>query len=172
MQRIGSALKYWFVNLSYSVFMKIIPIFVLFILSGCSPKIIYLPSETTVEYRDSIITKIDTIPVPLPVEVIQTIVPAVEVWEAETSLAEARCELDTNLMVLRGELKNKQKNLPVVVPSTEQYHSRDSVRIEYYPQEVPVPQKYIPWWVKTLAWIGGIVSLAALAWLIGKLIIK
>lgn len=142
------------------------------LLFSCSPKIIYLPGETTVEYRDSIITKIDTIPVPLPVEVIQTIVPAVEVWEAETSLAEARCELDTNLMVLRGEIKNKQKTIPAAVPSTSEYHSRDSIKTEYVPYEVKVPEKYIPWWVKTLAWIGGIVSLAALAWLIGKLIIK
>lgn len=124
------------------------------IIAACSPKIVYVKGDTEVVYKDSIITKIDSVEVPLPVEVIQTIVPAVEVWEAETSLAEARCELDTNLMVLRGELKNKQKSMPIGVPTTEQYHSRDSIQIK----EIPVPVETIKyktpkwcWWVLVIA---------------------
>lgn len=114
--------------------------------NACSPRVIYVKGDTTVEYRDSIITKIDSIEVPLPVEVIQTIVPAVEVWEAETSLAEARCELDTNLMVLRGHLKNKQKSLPVEIEHKEEFHQRDSIVREPYPVEVEKIVKVTPKW--------------------------
>lgn len=164
-------IKYWFVNLSYSVFLKIIPIFVLILVSACSPKIIYLPSETEVVYRDSIITQIDSVEVPLPVEVVKEVAFDYAPLHMETSLAEADVVADTTNRVLVGKIKNKPK-AKIPVETKIEYHARDSVVREPYPVEVKVPEKYVPWWVKTLAWIGGIASLAALAWIIGKLIIK
>ncbi len=138
--------------------MKIIPIvFLLIIVSSCSPKIVPGPStDTNVVVRDSIVYVKDTVQVPLPVEIIQTIVPAVEVWEAETSLAEARCELDTNLMVLRGEIKNKKTTLPAEIEHQEQYHQRDSIQIIKEPYPVEVEKKVYPKWLIIIAILGAV----------------
>ena len=40
--------------------------------SACSPKIVYVPTntDTHIEYRDSVIYKVDTLRIPVPVETI------------------------------------------------------------------------------------------------------
>lgn len=128
----------------------------IFAASGCSPKVIYVKGETEVVYRDSIVTKIDSVEVPLPVEVVREVAAPTDTLEMETSLAKAKAWVDTASNTLRGEIKNKPKSLPVPVEHKEEFHRRDSIQ----KVEVPVPYEVIKYKVpKWCWWILGIAAL-------------
>jgi len=128
----------------------------MFAASGCSPKVIYVKGETEVVYRDSIVTKIDSVEVPLPVEVIKEVAAPTDTLEMETSLAKAKAWVDTASNTLRGEIKNKPKSLPVPVEHKEEFHQKDSIQ----KVEVPVPYEVIKYKVpKWCWWILGIAAL-------------
>ncbi len=121
----------------------------LFILGSCSPKVVYLPSEnnTTVEKKDSIIYKTDTLKIDVPVEIYRDVVPSVDTLRLETSVAEAVCYLDTSTVALKGVLKNKKTALSQVqVVYKEKITYRDSIQYvrEPYPVEVIKEKKYVP----------------------------
>lgn len=129
---------------------KILAIISTLILFGsCSPKIVYLPSETntTVEKRDSIIYKTDTLKIDVPVEIYRDVVPSVDTLRLETSVAEAVCYLDTSTVALKGVLKNKKTALSQVqVVYKEKITYRDSIQYvrEPYPVEVEKIVKKVP----------------------------
>lgn len=114
--------------------------------SACSPRVVYVPVETDthVEYRDSIIYKIDTLRIAVPVETVREVVPAFSPLHMETSVAEADAWVDTTTNTLKGSMRNKNTQLtqPQVVYK-EKIQYRDSIRT----QEVPVPvevEKRVP----------------------------
>ena len=139
----------------------IIPLLIAGIFASCSPKIIYTPvkDSISVERRDSIIYRVDTLRIPVPVETIKEVVPQMGVLEMSTSVAEARAWVDTATKTLKGELKNKKTELsqPQVV-----YKEKTVYRDSLITKEIPVPVevekevKYVPWPVKMLAYLGGI----------------
>ena len=139
----------------------IIPLLIAGIFASCSPKIIYTPvkDSISVERRDSIIYKVDTLRIPVPVETVKEVVPPMDTLKMETSVAEAKVWADTSTKTLKGELKNKKTELsqPQVI-----YKEKTVYRDSLITKEIPVPVevekevKYVPWPVKMLAYLGGI----------------
>lgn len=127
------------------------------ILVSCSPKVVYLPSDTVVEYRDSVIYKVDTLKIAVPVETVKEVVPPRDTLKMATSVAEAKAWVDTTTNTLKGELKNRKTSLsqPQVVYK-EKIQYRDSVVTKEVPVEVEriVEKRYVPFIWKLLGCIG------------------
>ena len=121
--------------------MKRLIILLTLLLTACST-IKYVPVKGEDIYHTEYITK-DSI-VYTPVEVIKEVVPEMDTLYMETTVAKAKAYLDTNLSILKGEMKNKKE---IVYKDKIVY--RDSIIIQK--QEVPVPveveKKVIPKWV-------------------------
>ena len=138
----------------------IIPLSIAVIFASCSPKIIYTPvkDSISVERRDSVIYRVDTLRIPVPVETVKEVVP-MDTLKMETSVAEAKVWADTSTKTLKGELKNKKTELTATqVVYKEKTVYRDSLITKEIPVPVEVEKevKYVPWPVKILAYLGGI----------------
>ena len=72
----------------------------------------------------------------------------------ETSYASAKAYVDTTNNTLKGEIKNKDKDIPVPIKWKEKIVYRDSLVYKEVPVKVEVPVKYIPKYVKGLAIVG------------------
>ena len=141
--------------------------------AACSPKIVYVPTntDTHIEYRDSVIYKVDTLRIPVPVETIKEVVPPMDSLKMETSVAEAKAWIDTATNTLKGEMKNKKTELsqPQVI-----YKERTVYRDSLITKEVPVPVEvekkvpFVPFFWRFLSVIG----LIALLILTLKIIFK
>ena len=139
----------------------IIPLLIAVIFAACSPKVIHTPvkDSISVERRDSVIYRVDTLRIPVPVETVKEVVPPMDTLKMETSVAEAKVWADTSTKTLKGEMRNKKTELsqPQVI-----YKERTVYRDSLVEKEVPVPVevekevKYVPWPVKMLAYLGGI----------------
>ena len=138
----------------------IIPLSIAVIFASCSPKIIYTPvkDSISVERRDSVIYRVDTLRIPVPVETVKEVVP-MDTLKMETSVAEAKVWADTSTKTLKGELKNKKTELAA---TQLVYKEKTVYRDSLITKEIPVPVevekevKYVPWPVKILAYLGGI----------------
>ena len=140
-----------------------IALFVALAVSCGTPKVVYVPGETKVEYRDSVIYKTDTLKIDVPKEVVKEVVPQLDTLKMETSVAEAKAWVDTSFNALRGVLKNKDTALKQVqVVYKEKISYRDSLVLKPYPVEVTKEVKYVPKLVKIFAWIG-VLSILAVA---------
>lgn len=107
------------------------------VISSCTTvKYIPVKGETTVEYRDSIVTKLDTITVTrTEIQRVRDYTGMLDTLRLETKTARATAYLDTAARAIKGSLEDKEVPMQVVVPSKEEYHQRDSVeRVE-----VPIP---------------------------------
>lgn len=139
----------------------IIPLSIAVIFAACSPRIFHTPvkDSISVERRDSVIYRVDTLRIPVPVETVKEVVPPMDTLKMETSVAEAKVWADTSTKTLKGELKNKRTELsqPQVI-----YKEKTVYRDSLITKEIPVPievekeVKYVPWPVKMLAYLGGI----------------
>lgn len=141
--------------------------------SACSPKIVYVPTntDTHIEYRDSVIYKVDTLKIPVPVETVKEVVPPMDTLKMETSVAEAKAWIDTATITLKGEMKNKKTELsqPQVVYKEKTVY-RDTVITKEVPVPVEVEKKvpFVPFFWKFLSVIG----ILAIAYITFKLIFK
>ena len=151
----------------------IIPLLIAVIFAACSPKVLYVPTntDTHIEYRDSVVYKVDTLRIPVPVETVKEVVPPMDTLKMETSVAEARVWADTDTKTLKGEMRNKKTELsqPQVIYKEKTVY-RDSLITKEIPVPVEVekPVKYIPWIVKVLAWLGGISLVATVIYILRK----
>ena len=139
----------------------IIPLSIAVIFAACSPRITHTPvkDSISVERRDSVIYKVDTLRIPVPVETVKEVVPPMDTLKMETSVAEAKVWADTSTKTLKGELKNKKTELAATqVVYKEKTVYRDSLITKEIPVPVEVEKevKYVPWPVKMLAYLGGI----------------
>lgn len=144
------------------------------LLLGSCGQIKYVPvkGETVVEYRDSIVTKLDTVTVMLKeTEKVRDYTGMLDTLELETKAAKARAWLDTAANTLKGTLEDKPVTLNVVVPSHEQYHQKDSIQIQEVPVEVPVEKivEVVPKFWRVTGIIGIILSILVLLYLFIKL---
>ena len=121
-------------------------VLIAFVFGACSPKIVYVPTntDTHIEYRDSVIYKVDTLRIPVPVEMVKEVVPPMDTLKMETSVAEARAWVDSTTITLKGEMKNKKTELsqPQVV-----YKEKTVYRDSLITKEIPVPvevEKRVP----------------------------
>ena len=121
--------------------MKRLICLIILLLTSCST-IKYVPVKGEDIYHTEYVTK-DSI-VYTPVEVIKEVAPELDTLYMETSVAKAKAYLDTNLNILKGEMKNKKE---IIYKDKIVY--RDSIIIQK--QEVPVPveveKKVVPNWV-------------------------
>lgn len=135
-------------------------IIAIFFLTGCSPKVVPVPtdSHTEVNVRDSLVVR-DSIVV-IPVERVVDVAAVYDTLQMETSLAAASAWVDTSLHILRGEIANK-KAVQKEIKTEIKWQTRDSIVYK----ELPVPYEvvktkhpgYEPWlW----AWL--VVSLLGL----------
>ena len=141
--------------------------------SACSPKIVYVPTntDTHIEYRDSVIYKVDTLKIPVPVETIKEVVPPMDSLKMETSVAEAKAWIDTSTNTLKGEMKNKKTELsqPKIVYKEKTVY-RDSLITKEVSVPVEVEKKvpFVPFPWKFLSVIG----ILAIAFITFKLLFK
>ena len=151
----------------------IIPLLIAVIFAACSPKIIYTPvkDSISVERRDSVIYRVDTLRIPVPVETVKEVVPPMDTLKMETSVAEAKVWADTSTKTLKGEMRNKKTELsqPQVIYKEKKVY-RDSLITKEIPVPVEVEKKvpYVPFPWRFLSVIG----LIALLILTLKLIFK
>ena len=80
------------------------------ILSSCGTTT-QIPVETIYNYRDSVIVRVDSIKVDVPVERYVDIVNYADTLTLETSVAKAIAYADTTSHTLKGEIKNKSIQL-------------------------------------------------------------
>ena len=148
-------------------------VLIAFVFGACSPKIVYVPTntDTHIEYRDSVIYKVDTLRIPVPVEMVKEVVPPMDTLKMETSVAEARAWVDSTTITLKGEMKNKKTELsqPQVIYK-ERLVYRDTVITKEVSVPVEVEKKvpFVPFPWKFLSVIG----ILAIAYITFKLLFK
>lgn len=111
----------------------------------------HLPTETEikVEYRDSIITKFDTIKVEInKTEYIKDWTGLLDTLELSTEGGKVRSKawVDTTKSILAGELKTEPRKIDALVPHTLEYHQKDSIKIQQVPYPVEVIKEVVPRW--------------------------
>ena len=121
--------------------MKRILFLILLLLTSCST-IKYVPVKGEDIYHTEYITK-DSI-VYTPVEVIKEVAPELDTLYMETSIAKAKAYLDTNLNILKGEMKNKKE---IIYKDKIVYRDSIIIQKQEVPVEVEVVKKVVPSWV-------------------------
>ena len=121
--------------------MKRILFLILLLFVSCST-IKYIPVKGEDIYHTEYITK-DSI-VYTPVEVIKEVAPELDTLYMETSVAKAKAYLDTNLYVLKGEMKNKKE---IIYKDKIVYRDSIIIQKQEIPVEVEVEKKVVPGWV-------------------------
>ena len=148
-------------------------VLIAFVFGACSPKIVYVPTntDTHIEHRDSVIYRVDTLRIPVPVETIKEVVPPMDTLKMATSVAEARAWVDSTTKTLKGEMKNKKTELsqPQVVYKEKTVY-RDSLITKEVPVPVEVEKKvpFVPFFWKFFSVIG----ILAIAYITFKLLFK
>lgn len=101
-------------------------IIAIFFLTGCSPKVVPVPtdSHTEVNVRDSLVVR-DSIVV-IPVERVVDVAAVYDTLKMETSLAAASAWVDTTNHILRGEIANK-KAVQKEIKTEIKWQTRDSI---------------------------------------------
>ena len=121
--------------------MKRILFLILLLFVSCST-IKYVPVKGEGIYHTEYITK-DSI-VYTPVEVIKEVAPELDTLYMETSIAKAKAYLDTNLSILKGEMKNKKE---IIYKDKIVYRDSIIIQKQEVPVEVEVEKKVVPGWV-------------------------
>ena len=124
-------------------------------ITACSPKVVYLPSDTVVEYRDTTIWKTDTLSVEVPVERIVEVTPK-DTLVMETSVAKSVSFYNKEIRMLQGSLENKKVALQKEYVYKDRIVTKDSIVTKEVPVPVEVEKKVVvvPWIYKVLSVIG------------------
>ena len=151
-------------------FMKRIIFIILLLLTVCCGTIKEVPvqTNTTIEYRDSIVVK-DSL-IYIPKETIKEVVPMLDTLQMETDMATATAWLDTTTTTLKGTLVNK-KGIVEKVKWREKIVYRDSIVTQEVPVEIEVEKiKYRHTFWDKLSWLISGLSISILIIYILKLI--
>ena len=143
--------------------MKRILFLILFILLTSCSTIKYVPIKGEDIYHTEYITK-DSI-VYTPVEVIKEVAPELDTLYMETSVAKAKAYLDTNLSMLKGEMKNKKE---IIYKDKIVYRDSIIIQKQEIPVEVEVEKKVVPNWVYYSLGL----NILILSFFLGRLILK
>ena len=101
----------------------------------------YVPVKGDDIYHTEYVTK-DSI-VYTPVEVIKEVAPELDTLYMETSVAKAKAYLDTNINILKGEMKNKKE---IIYRDKIVYRDSIIIQKQEVPVEVEVEKKVVPGW--------------------------
>lgn len=133
--------------------------FSIVIISSCGvfkPHYVYLPGETVIEQRDSIVYR-DSI-VNIPVEIVKEVVPELDTLKMSTSLATAQAWLDTDNKLLKGKIENK-KGIQYKYIEKEKIVEKEVYVDKPIPYEVE-KIKYKHYFYEPILWFFTILSLA------------
>ena len=142
--------------------MKRILFLILLLLTSCST-IKYIPVKGEDIYHTEYITKGSI--VYTPVEVIKEVAPELDTLYMETSVAKAKAYLDTNLNILKGEMKNKKE---IIYKDKIVYRDSIIIQKQEVPVEVEVVKKVVPKWVYYSLGL----NILILSFFLGRLILK
>lgn len=117
----------------------------LLLVSCGTPKYITVKEKEYI--KDTVVLKVDTVRVPVPVEVQVNVVPELDTLKMETSVAESTAFLDTLTNTLKGTLKNKKTELKKEIQVVEK------TKYVEHKVEVPVPYEVVKTKVPLWAWI-------------------
>lgn len=115
-------------------------------LSFACGQIRYVPVQGETIVKDSLIieTRIDTLKVQLPPEMVRDWTGLLDTLEMNTSTAVSRSWVDTTFGILTGELANKETPVDVAVPSTHTLEKKDSIIYKEVPIPAQVEKKVTP----------------------------
>ena len=119
-------------------------ILICFLLCGCGTTR-YVPVKEIEHVRDTVILKVDTVRMTIPVEKIVEVVPAMDTLRMETSVAKAMAYADTATGTLKGKIENKPYEQKKEIQYTEKIRTVEK-RVEV-PVEVVKWKNRIPHWV-------------------------
>lgn len=156
LQNLITYLRWKLYDEDFCLFAFFILLLVLLICCGCkSPK--HINTETVVRYIDStVVTYRDSlIEVEVPKERIVDVVALPDTLNMETSLATAKCWVDTTTSpnMLRGELENKPDGTltkTIYLPSKEHIVYKDSIQTKEVPVYIDKVKTKTPkfiWWL-------------------------
>lgn len=132
-------------KLVLAVFVALAALFLIFLV-GCKPKQVIVEKEKLVYVtKDSIVHRDST--VYIPVEAYKDYSSLLDTLFLSTSMAKAWSTVDTNKMLLVGEIRNI-KALEVKYIEVDKWHTNDSLvyKEKPVPYEVQVVKTKIPWW--------------------------
>lgn len=119
-------------------------ILIVFLVCGCGTTR-YVPVKEIEHVRDTVILKVDTVRMTIPVEKIVEVVPAMDTLRLETSVARAMAYADTATGTLKGKIENKPYEQKKEIQHTEKIRTVEK-RVEV-PIEVVKWKNRIPVWV-------------------------
>lgn len=119
-------------------------ILICFLVCGCGTTR-YVPVKEIEHVRDTVILKVDTVRMTIPVEKIVEVVPAMDTLRLETSVARAMAYADTATGTLKGKIENKPYEQKKEIQHTEKIRTGEK-RVEV-PIEVVKWKNRIPVWV-------------------------
>ena len=138
---------------------NLIKILILSLLVSCSI-IKPVPVQTQIKYeiRDSINFKDSTVYHTLYKEVYKDYTNLLDTLNLSTSYADAKAYVDTSKMLLKGEIKNKDADVPVKIKWKEKIIYRDSIVTKEVPVPVEVEKiKYKHYWYESILWFLSII---------------
>lgn len=137
-------------RLKSAVSVALMGVILLFSLDGCKTQHTVIKEETVTRYIDSTIWHTDTNFFEIPVEIYRDYTGLLDTLRLENKYSIAWSAVDTNNMILLGELKSKNVKVPVEYKWKERIIYQDTTIFKE--KEIPVPvekevvkTKY-PWW--------------------------
>lgn len=134
---------------------------------GCKQQQTVIKEETVTRYIDSTIWHTDTTYYQVPIEVYSDFTSLLDTLRLQTNYSIAWSAVDTNNMMLVGEIRNKDIKVPIKYLWKEKVITKDTTifkeHIEYVPKDVIVEKKVTPQW----AWIcltWTIVTILSIVW--------
>lgn len=112
-----------------------------FIIFSCSA-IKEVPVKEVINYKDSVIVRVDSVKVDVPVERVVDLVNYGDTLRLETSIAEAIAYADTTTGTLKGEIKNKNTQLKKEIVYKDRIIEKEVYKDK--PVYVEVEKKYVP----------------------------
>lgn len=118
--------------------------------TGCKTTQTVIKEETVIRYVDSTIWHTDTTYLEVPIEVFNSYSSLLDTLSMETTYASSWAVVDTNNMLLVGEIRNKDIKVPIKYLWKEKVITKDTTifkeHIEYVPKDVVVEKKVTPKW--------------------------
>lgn len=140
-------------RLKSAVSVALLGAILLFSLDGCKTQHTVIKEETVTRYIDSTIWHTDTNFFEIPVEIYRDYTGLLDTLRLENKYSIAWSAVDTNNMILLGELKSKNVKVPVEYKWKERIIYQDTTIFKEKEIKVPYPvveeKRYIP----TFAWM-------------------
>jgi len=130
-----------------------------------------VPIETIYNYRDSVIVRVDSIKVDVPIERYVDIVNYTDTLTLETSVAKAIAYADTTTRTLKGEIKNKPTQLKKEIVYQDRVIEKEVYKDKPVYVEVEKEVKVHPWYERIL-WFLSLIGCTSIIYIGYKIYVK